>query len=550
MGKDYLHLLYLKLKSLDIRSYNELSLNLLKEFCESVVGLSENSVRSIEGIEINETFIEENFFGLKILWRLLLDDSPLNVALTEEALSAFKSLILSPNCKPLRKHFLTLCVREVEKVSSIPQCLFLITKIIHMNYARKAESENQMRTLLHYQEKSYNLTTLIIGDLTRYFTKIRTEHSDKLGKANMFDEVFEGKHSHRLNLEARLSFLETFAQHALLSEAQLSTLWGLFVMNPITPMESLLYFGWLARQNESAKGDINIILAKPLLSFQFKEIICNPALNDFRSMKEEAFALFTMFFLTVNGQERHLRVDKTGKVSNVATGSLLGLDVLWRIFEENINQKVIDRVSELLAELHLRVAAGNGDIDNKRKESAEKFTKLVMNNLKEAYAASKKQMINKTIYLLIVFFEKFEGKFFKTSGRVSNNAYHYLNLTVILRPENVQKDIRMNVYDQIGTFRQKIAEEFGIPLKQVCIMRKNESTYGGDSDDDELTIRDFGLNTIYFVVRKKDDGDDNYHPKHLISESQEYLDLLFRLLSEADPGKKPFDCLFDLLIHY
>ena len=74
-------------------------------------------------------------------------------------------------------------------------------------------------------------------------------------------------------------------------------------------------------------------------------------------------------------------------------------------------------------------------------------------------------------------------------------------------------------------------------------MRKNESMYG-DSDDDELTIREFGLNTVYFVARKKDDGDDNYHPKHLISESQEYLDLLFRLLSEAEPGKKIFYCLF------
>ena len=540
MGKDSLHLLYLKLKSIDIRSYHELSLNLLKEFCESVVNLSENSIRSLEGIEITETFIEENFFGLKILWKLLLDDSPLNVALTEEALTAFKSLILSPNCKPLRKHFLALCVREVEKVSSIPQCLFLIMKIIHINYARKADSENQMRTFLSYQEKSYNLTTLVIGDLKRYFTKVRTEQPEKLGKVNMFDEVFEGKHSHRQNLETRLSFLETFAQHALLSEAQLSTLWGLFVMNPNHPTESLIYFGWLARQSESVKGEISIILAKPLLSFQFKEIICNPSLNDFRSMKEEAFALFTMFFLTVNGQERYLRVDKTGKVSNVATGSLLGLDVLWRIFEENINQKVIDKVSELLAELHLKVAAGNGDIDAKRKESAERFTKLVMNNLKEAYANSKKQMINKTIYLLIVFFEKFEGKFFKTSGRISNNAFHYINLSVILRPENLQKEIRMNIYDQIGTFRQKIAEEFGIPLKQVCIMRKNESMYG-DSDDDELTIREFGLNTVYFVARKKDDGDDNYHPKHLISESQEYLDLLFRLLSEAEPGKKIFN---------
>jgi hypothetical protein len=113
-----------------------------------------------------------------------------------------------------------------------------------------------------------------------------------------------------------------------------------------------------------------------------------------------------------------------------------------------------------------------------------------------------------------------------------------MNATVILRPENIQKEIRINVYDQVGNFRRKISEEFQVPLNQVKLIHKNEVTIDdSDADEnDEMTMREFGLGSVYVVWRKKEANEDNYHPKHLISESRAYLDLLFRLLSEADAG--------------
>jgi len=538
MDKESLSLLYQKLKSLDFRSSTDLSLNLLKEFSENVINLSENSMRMSENREVSEEFIEENYFGMNILWKLILDESPLSPNLTEEAGTIFRDLISKPNCKVLRKYYLMKSIKEIENVSSIPQSLLVINQIIQMNSARKNENEGQMKTFLVYYEKNFGLINLIIKDLARYSNKIKANFPEKLNKSQFFDETFEGKHSHRLNLKSRLEFLETFANYSLLTEESLENLWEIFVLNPLNYIETSLYFHWLAHQSEAAKGEINIILTKPLLFFHFKEILCNPAKNDFKNLKEDGFNHFYLFFVIVNMQDRMLRMDKSGKLSNVITQNVTGIQVLWQIFTENQNEKVIEKVIEVLSELHLRVAAIDGDFNSKRRESAENFTTFVMNMLKEAYVSSKKPMINKSIYLLIVFFEKFEGNFFKSSAKISNSIYHFMNATVILRPENIQKEIRINVYDQVGNFRRKISEEFQVPLNQVKLIHKNEVTIDdSDADEnDEMTMREFGLGSVYVVWRKKEANEDNYHPKHLISESRAYLDLLFRLLSEADAG--------------
>lgn len=536
MTKEALATLYKKLKSIDFKNYNELILNLLKEFCENVVNLTENSKFIFENIEIGEDFIEEHFFGVNILWTLILDENPLSPTLNEEALLIFKNLIFNSNFRPLRKYYLMKSIKEIEKGSSIPQSIFIIMKIIQTNYSKKIDNETQIKSLLFSYEKNFSLLTLIMRDLVRYFNKIKTTKQEIYNhSSSIFDEYFEGKHSHKRNIEMRLSLLEYFVSHNLLDENHLETLWEIFVLNAMSYQESVMYFKWLAKQNENAKGEFQIILNnKALIFYQFRKILCDPAKNSFKNMREESFNLFYLFFLMVNGYERVLRFNKNGKLV-ISSQHFQGLNVLWQIFNENENDKVIEKCADLLTDLHLRISSQNPlEERQKKKETAEKFTTYVMDLIKNAYNQSNKLMINKSVYLLIMFFEKFEGKFFKSTSKATNNYYHFLNATVILKPENIQKEIRINIYDQIGNFRKKISEEFEIPLNQIRLMRKSDGV--GDSDDDEMTLREFGLGGVYLICKKKNDNEENYHPKHLISESQEYLDLLFRLLSDSQAG--------------
>lgn len=538
VSKDTLAFLYKKLNEIDLKNFNELNLNLLKEFTENVMNLEENSININENTVVSEEIVEEQFFGVNILWSLILDENPLSSSLNDEALQSFKNLIYSQNFKSLRTYFLLKSIKEIEKGSSIPQCIFVIMRIIQTNSLKKADNESlSMRAILMSYEKNFNLLGLIIKDIYRYFQKVRTEFQEYYRKSpsTIFDEIFEGKHSHRTNLDMRLHLLEQFAAHNLLAEGHLDALWEVFVLNALDYQESVLYFKWLARQNENAKGEIQTIFPKTLLTYQFDQILCNNTKNCFKLMREESFNLFYLFFVVVNLHERNLKINKNGKLA-IISPNIHGLNILWKIFNEIDREKVIEKCCELLSDLHLRISTSNPKEDKQRKrETAEKFTTYVMGLLKDACLESNKPMINKSAYLLIMFFEKFEGKFFKSSVRITNNYNHFVNLAVILKPENIQKEIRVNIYDQIGNFRKKISEEFEIPLNQFRIVRKNEGI--GDSDDDEMTMREFGgLGGVYFIAKKKNENEDNYHPKHLISESQEYLDLLFKLLSESDTG--------------
>lgn len=59
-------------------------------------------------------------------------------------------------------------------------------------------------------------------------------------------------------------------------------------------------------------------------------------------------------------------------------------------------------------------------------------------------------------------------------------------------------------------------------------------------NDEDLSIKDFGMSGTYIIqkIRKvESEEDSSYHPKHLISESQEHLDMLFTLISNPNSGR-------------
>ena len=92
----------------------------------------------------------------------------------------------------------------------------------------------------------------------------------------------------------------------------------------------------------------------------------------------------------------------------------------------------------------------------------------------------------------------------------------------------------------MGSFKKKISEDFKIPIRQFKFVNKNSSSELNESVDDDISLKDYGWCNVYMIYRKinKSDeiADDNYHPKKLISDSPEYLDLLFMLLSNPNSG--------------
>lgn len=146
--------------------------------------------------------------------------------------------------------------------------------------------------------------------------------------------------------------------------------------------------------------------------------------------------------------------------------------------------------------------------------------------------------MNKSIFLITAFFEKYDGN--ERSER-SDSVINYnqsFQATILIKPDDIKKDMRVFYYEKVSNFRRRIAEEFNIPINSFKFVSKNEVIE--NVDDENIMVKDFQLKNTYVIqkIKRNEDIEENgYHPKHLISESQEHLDLLFNLISDQNCGK-------------
>lgn len=226
-----------------------------------------------------------------------------------------------------------------------------------------------------------------------------------------------------------------------------------------------------------------------------------------------------------------------------------GKDALQQIFLNVKSKRVVERVCDMLADLHLKV--GTEDLQQ-RKQICETLTNKCMGFLSQGYKEQNESLIEKTVLLLMLFFDKFEGNYksrlLDANGSAKNSAglYNYfINVNVLLKPDNVRKEVRMGIQHPMGLLKKKVAEAFDLQMKQFKLQSKVQEL---DSDQEDVTFREFGMTNQFYAIRIQNrDSLDQYHPKQHIFENQTYFDLLFKLLSREGGSEECHNNIWDLL---
>lgn len=550
---DSLKLLYDKIKEIPLENYIELTLNLVKGFTDNVIRISSMPLKfqNFKHENVEEKLIEEQFFGVELLWKAIIDSSPLNNNLIEQAINHIKGITYQINGGSLlRTHFMGLCMGELKKGSSIPQSLTVAIHILNY-YTNQRDLDNSMKKMLNSLKTQYELVETLIKDLKRYKDVVGQKWKENKSSGYL-ESIFEGKFNHKINLEKRLKMIETVIsiyseyKEAIFTNEHLDELWGIFVKSANHEMDRRIYCSWLMKKGEEGSpGDINIILpSKTHIFHQFKDIFCNRNHTDYFNLLEEEFECFTYLFKLVNFYEQKIKLMKNGKFY-ILDIELIGKTDLWDIFLNTSSSQITDNSIELLVDLHLQFFTS---VDRKRKkEIQDDFTIKCINLLKKSFTNQNFSLLNKAISLIMSFFDKFEGKFLEKTPKQSNVSL--FPVTVQLKPDDSKREIRVSSSETMGSFRKKICEEFKIPPKQLIFLNKASSSLDmNDTIEDEMLLRDYGWANVYMVSRKnkksEENGEENYHPKKLISDSPEYLDLLFMLLSNPNSGKILFDICF------
>ncbi len=105
-----------------------------------------------------------------------------------------------------------------------------------------------------------------------------------------------------------------------------------------------------------------------MVLYQFNNICCNKEKTDFFNMSDEEFDCFANFFENANNFMKKIKLNRNGKFQ-IIDHELLGKQTVWDIFLNVKNKASIEKVVDLLADIHLKFPE---NIDkNKKKEVYE-----------------------------------------------------------------------------------------------------------------------------------------------------------------------------------
>jgi len=94
-------------------------------------------------------------------------------------------------------------------------------------------------------------------------------------------------------------------------------------------------------------------------------------------------------------------------------------------------------------------------------------------------------------------------------------------------------NIIMGVYQTIGALRKKIGDQFGLDVSEFKLFTKSNTAGLIDHDEDDTQIIQFGYSGPFIIQRiQANSSKDEYHPKNILANNSECIDLLFKLLSE------------------
>ncbi len=307
-------------------------------------------------------------------------------------------------------------------------------------------------------------------------------------------------------------------------------LWDCLVLNPIWEADREYFYTWLCRREAPKMSEpIQLVPSSILLEF-FGKVISNPKKLDNANLSVEGFECFTNFFRLTNEFQKKFRTNRNGKFV-VVDLDYAGRETLWDLFMNCKNEKTIEKIVALIVECIMSLGP---NLEANNKEIWENFVLKCINLLKEGASKQNDKMISKAVLLLMSFFDRFEGKN-KLELKPQESRGFQVTLTIIMKPEEVTKGVSIGLSQPLGVLRQKIAESFNLELNEFKLYARGRPV---NPEEDEGPWQQYAYSGPLMIQRvevKKDDS-GTYHPKKIIAENSEYVDLLFKLLSEDIPG--------------
>eukprot|EP00042_Codosiga_hollandica_P058700 m.888901 g.888901 ORF g.888901 m.888901 type:complete len:2301 (-) comp59937_c0_seq1:245-7147(-) len=323
-------------------------------------GTVKNMERLIEFVRRLAEDDTEGKMALKVLdtlWTVAHDPETPNEIVTLALSSHVKILDLSNiSHKNLqRENWLTRCLEELHRGTWVVPAITLFRDIAQL-YPDEQRRGSQVRTradLWRDLGARHDVKKLALDCLSAYMTKSKEFFAKKPKDMDPTTAFINGRFHHIQNVETRLSFIKSvhYDLGYFIADKDAFLLWDTLIDKPTCSWDREFGYTWFTNAIDDLDSNVHrLLFAKRILKI------------DVRTMTATAFECVEKYFNQLNIPAVPQQGQTPSQTTAQASGkpeecpNLLGLDYLWSLTFESLNEDIAQRARTLIKTVHITLS--------------------------------------------------------------------------------------------------------------------------------------------------------------------------------------------------
>ena len=536
--------------------YNEKTLQFIKEF--NIKAFMKQKTLAGANNEGSVVYKQKRpFYCFELFWRIF-QDALIGPPVDEIAFLAVKESISSEYMASQSFHYLKEAIKMIKQNIAVPQFAHLAIHILSIVIGKTRSDTLAIKSACMELLKEYPLIDIIVDSMETYNTEVNKFMQTEVAKS---DSIIVPKKKHSENLDWRFRFLDLILQFAdgalFIGKKNLERMWKIYVKNTLSEFDTATFMRFLSPESPLSFGKMNLKVI--FHGAEENEFLFNLMCGDKQQLIEKHGSIFLKcifkYFVIVN-QEKGLILSKDNKLHITSINSLNGLSQIWEMIEipapslstsvssggfSPLADNLRNEISTFLIELY-RNAEKNSDSAAEKDSMLANFVNNCMsriiyvckgeNSMAGAISeSSANKIVEAHVKLLQAFYEILEGKKYSNyPSRLSESLIDTIKYKIELKilPENISTFIEVGAHVKVGEIMRLIADNLNIPFGGFTLTSKAQSY---DMDDEESIFNELGWHTDMIVLKKTEVARD---PKKMMVQNEEYMNLLFQLLSRKN----------------
>jgi len=536
--------MYRKFLEVKYEDYDDDFINLIGRYTEKCIRLVAFKTKDGKVIlrDIPEDLQTHKFFGIPLMFNLMMDDTPLNSRLSQKVIDYLLNIISDYPAPSLLSNIREKCIENIMNGISVYQSLFVLRP-----FFVTAKPHDEFLTQF---EETHNILDYIADETCSYVDKVREKSQEiinAMGREKfeqLFrDEPFIGKFGHFNNICERFNALRFFGYHPHLSK-QLSLerivkLWKTVVLHPVFNFERNYFLTIISEMYNKPNKEPEFLIRSDQITNFLLEVLCNPELFDVQNFTEEKFTCLETYFKFVNIKERKILLtnemdyNPLSQSFVVVDKNLIGLDHIWRYLVECPNTDLIEKFTTLLVNIYTKLGE---ELQMAQQEVYRELIETIMNSIAEYNHRNELSSIERYILFLGKFFSMFERKrspnYYRIGQSENNNPLHKVKCTAKFRDYNLSRQFDFSMKERLGYIKEVLALNFEVEGE---IEVEIDGTVIGE-DDMFRELKDVVTQGIIYVTKKPSTG-VHVDPKKILSSERRYLDIFLSIFENREPSK-------------